>query len=187
VNEEWRPVVGVDGYEVSNLGNLRSYRVILVDGYRSIKSGRRAEPKALKLTPNADGYLVWGAYDAEKGKVVQYRAHHAVLEAFVGPRPEGLIARHLNGNSADNRVENLAWGTAQENINDRIRHGTDNAGDRSHTVKLTWEKVREIRASALTPLELAAQYDVTLSNIYKILRRESWKNDLPSTPSEETP
>lgn len=36
--------------------------------------------------------------------------------AFVGPRPAGCAgARHLNGIQTDNRLENLAWGTAAEN------------------------------------------------------------------------
>ena len=41
--------------------------------------------------------------------------HHAVLLAWVGPRPEGYECDHLNGNGADNRLENLEWVTPEEN------------------------------------------------------------------------
>ena len=51
-----------------------------------------------------------------------------VLEAFVGPPPPGTECRHLNGDYRDNRVQNLAWGTHTENMQDCIRHGRTLAG-----------------------------------------------------------
>jgi len=53
-----------------------------------------------------------------------WKAHQLILFAFVGPMPLGMECRHLNGNPADNRLENLVWGTRQENVHDAIRHGT---------------------------------------------------------------
>src|SRR5262245_15940652 len=41
-------------------------------------------------------------------KVARY-IHHLVLEAFVGPRPPGMVCRHLDGDPAHNHVENLRW------------------------------------------------------------------------------
>ena len=41
--------------------------------------------------------------------------HHAVLLAWVSPRPEGYEADHLNGNNTDNRLCNLQWVTPSEN------------------------------------------------------------------------
>lgn len=51
-----------------------------------------------------------------------FRVHRLVLLAFVGPCPEGMECRHLNGVRADCRLENLAWGTRDENVEDRRRH-----------------------------------------------------------------
>lgn len=50
--------------------------------------------------------------------------HVLVAESFIGPKPEGLEVRHLNGNPEDNRVENLAYGTRSENVLDSVKHGT---------------------------------------------------------------
>lgn len=55
-----------------------------------------------------------------------------MLTAFVGPCPPGMMARHRNGNPADNRVENLRWGTQSENMLDAVEHGTHNNARKTH-------------------------------------------------------
>lgn len=56
------------------------------------------------------------------------KVHLLVLETFVGPRPEGLVSRHLNGEGTDNRRANLCWGTPHENAMDTVRHGRNPSG-----------------------------------------------------------
>jgi hypothetical protein len=56
-----------------------------------------------------------------------------VLEAFTGPRPEPAYhARHLDGNPQNNALANLAWGTRQENWEDRRSHGRDVYSAKTH-------------------------------------------------------
>jgi hypothetical protein len=43
-----------------------------------------------------------------------------------------MVARHLNGNPADNRLANLQWGSLLENAADTRRHGTHNNGSKTH-------------------------------------------------------
>lgn len=108
--ENWLPVVGYEGqYEVSNLGR--------------VKSLKRQNPRILRSFPAHRGHQCVSLWN---DKLKTAFVHRLVLEAFVGPCPgEGFMCRHLNGNPADNRVENLAWGTALENAQDVIRHGTN--------------------------------------------------------------
>lgn len=56
------------------------------------------------------------------------QGHRLVLQAFVGPCPEGMEACHNNGNPADNRLENLRWDTPSSNALDKVKHGTAKHG-----------------------------------------------------------
>ena len=99
--------------------------------------------------------------------------HRLVLLAFKGEGPAGSQARHINGNSRDNRLVNLCWGTQAENEQDKHRSGTfHNRGPR----KLTDEQVRHIRASTDTGLSLAGQFGVSSAAIYSIRTRRNYKH-----------
>ncbi len=113
--ESWAPIPGQEGrYEVSDLGSVRSF----------VWSKLRGEtrPQTLKTIRLDSGYLVVGLVTSGRQRL--RRVHQLVLEAFVGPRPAGMITRHLNGDQTDNRLSNLAWGTQAENEADKKLHGT---------------------------------------------------------------
>lgn len=61
-----------------------------------------------------------------------YSVHCLVLEAYLGPRPEGLVARHLDGNPGNNSWTNLVWGTQSENMLDAVAHGTHLNARKTH-------------------------------------------------------
>lgn len=69
-----------------------------------------------------------------------------VLEAFVGPCPEGMECCHGPGGCEDNRPSNLRWDTRQSNIEDIYRFGEANCpkGERNAKSKLTEEGVKTI-------------------------------------------
>lgn len=59
--------------------------------------------------------------------------HAMVLETYVGPKPPDMnLGRHLNGNSLDNSIENLRWGTYSENELDKVAHGTHQNARKTH-------------------------------------------------------
>jgi len=112
--------------------------------------------------------------------------HTLVLTAFVGPRPEGMECRHLDGNKQNNHLSNLCWGTTSENHDDRKRHGVAKQGEKSHFAKLTEDDVREIRqrhADRELYRVLASDFHVSIHAIAHIVRRNSWKH-LPSPKQE---
>jgi len=112
------------------------------------------------------------------GKIVKRYLHLLTLEAVSGPRPAGMVARHLNGNRFDNRAINLAWGTVRQNAADKVRHGTDPSGVRNPMAKLTWEQVRDIRALAdggKMQCLIATQFHVSPMTVSRIIRGQSWR------------
>ena len=51
--------------------------------------------------------------------------HHLVLQAFHGPKPEGMECRHYPDRDVNNnRADNLLWGTHKQNVHDQIEMGT---------------------------------------------------------------
>ena len=103
--------------------------------------------------------------------------HRLVLEAVAGPCPEGMEARHLNGDRYDNRAENLAWGTRQENAADQARHGTTLRGTRNPMAKLTEAQVAHIRSlvrDGAVQRRVARQFNVSPMTVSRIVRGETW-------------
>lgn len=115
-NEHWRPVPGHPNYQVSDMGRVRS-----VDHWQRVRGDGRAfrRGKVLKPGVGSKGHL---QVQLDGGK--WRRVHTLVLEAFVGPRPGGKLGLHRDGQAANNRVENLYWGTHSDNAKDAVRHGT---------------------------------------------------------------
>ena len=78
----------------------------------------------MSLTPSKNGYIQLSIPTAKGAKTrIRRYLHDLILTAFVGPRPEGAVVRHLNDIRTDNRVVNLAWGSWSENQFDAFRNG----------------------------------------------------------------
>jgi hypothetical protein len=113
------------------------------------------------------------------GKSTAYGVHRLVLLSFVGPCPDGMQCRHANGDKADNRLENLCWGSATENAADRVRHGTNAQGCRIANSKLTDADVVEIRrlyAEGGTKRGIARVFGVSQRTIDFVVRRVWWRH-----------
>ena len=116
--EEWRPAPYpdyADFYQISSTGRLLS-----------VRSGT-----LLKLYPIAGKGRLARSVRAN-GKIKIIVIHTAVALAFLGPRPEGMQIRHLDGNHLNNNVWNLCYGTASENMQDRTRHGNNPNTNKTH-------------------------------------------------------
>ena len=167
---------------------------IPVAGYRGdywitsdsrVVSLKGREPKVLRQTIDSRGYpRVDLCSDGER---TPFRVHTLVASAFLGPRPDRMEVRHLDGDKLNNDLKNLAYGTRQENEADKVRHGTSNRGERCGTAKLTAEDVMEIREKYATgnyfQYELGRQYNVSKAHMHRIVNRKVWTH-LPKTTGD---
>lgn len=172
---QWRPVVGYEGmYEVSEAGDVRSLARTKMrrDEVEQVVPG-----KMLTKHPDRRGYHLVSL--TRNHKAVHRRVHRLVLEAFVGPCPEGHEGLHGDGDMHNNRRSNLRWGTRTENVHDSMRHGTLPVGENAAAAKVTERDVRAIRAahSAGASIRgLSKKYELALSTTQAIVHRRSWKH-----------
>ncbi len=142
-DEEWRPVLGHDGYFVSSMGRVCSVDRTIT---RSTGSDQFCRGRLLRPRPQSKEHL---SVTLSCKKTAQ--VHSLVLEAFVGPRPYGLECLHHDDDPTNNRLSNLRWGTRSDNIRDGIRNGKYHVGERVYNARLTDEAVRFIRANPHLP------------------------------------
>ena len=98
-------------YEVSNLGRFR----------RRNKCWPRQRPRVSQYR-YVIGTLSWAGYRRVRMNYKHRSLARIVLEAFVGPCPEGHECDHKNRERDDDRLVNLRWVTHSENMLNRRKY-----------------------------------------------------------------
>lgn len=163
--EIWTPVVGFKDYEISSFGRLRS--ITTRKGARARINNGIVNGWIQRITHSYARRL----YALRKdGKTYVKKAHQLVLEAFVGPCPQGYETRHVNGNSLDNCVTNLQYGTHKDNIHDSIKHGTHSKPPiiYAHLSLEQRQAIRKAQAYYGVNADLARKYHVAATTIKRI-------------------
>jgi len=155
---------------------------------RQRRKSRHGEP--LRFLLDAVDYtgsecLIWPFARAGKGygklrtPQGEKYAHRLICEVAHGapPTPAHECA-HSCGHGFNGCITptHLSWKTPRENAADKIRHGTDNKGEKHGLAKLTASQVRRIYTSKgkASQAELARLYGVSTTTIGRIHRRECW-------------
>lgn len=125
--ETWKSVPEYENYEISDLGRVRSLDRVV----RTKRGHTQGHPgKELSPTVRTSGHLaVTLCRDGERN--MRY-VHRLVLEAFRGPCPPGHEACHWDDDPSNNRLENLRWGTREENRADMVRNGNHFNAAKTH-------------------------------------------------------
>ena len=116
--ELWKDVFGYKGYyKVSSTGRVKSIPRKVPNSH--LKNGTMfLKGKIMNPTVVKTGYAQ--VMLSKNGKRKYHKVSRLVAKAFI-PNPKNKPqVNHINENKLDNRLENLNWMTAKENIN----HGT---------------------------------------------------------------
>ena len=165
--EIWKDIPGLEGkYQASSHGRIRSLDRY-VDYHCGDRCYRRLRKGRIIRLPARDrtGHLGFHI-----GHIPKVYAHQIIASAFLGPCPEGMMVLHNNGDPADNRPENLRFGTAADNDHDIYRQG----GKRH---KLDLRDVEGIRFGVYcghTDKELAWNFGVDRTMINRIRNRKRY-------------
>jgi hypothetical protein len=140
MNETWQPLPNTK-YQISSSGLVKSPSGQILQGQITAKGYRR--------------FTIY-----ESGVASSRSGHSLVMEAFVGPRPKGMIIRHIDGNPTNNRLSNLQYGTHSQNESDKRTHGTTLLGEKHHRCKIPFSTVKEIRASSESLRSIAKRFNI---------------------------
>lgn len=175
--EEWRDVVGFEGfYLVSSCGRVKTVARRAERVRRGFVDSVPVRERILAQAVHPTGRLYVNMH-ANDQRARTYTVHRIVIEAFIGPQPDGMECLHRDGDCTNNHVTNLMWGTHAENMRDMVRHGTSARGERSHNARLTEADVRTIRerrAAGETTVELSVRYGVAPCTISQICTGKTW-------------
>jgi hypothetical protein len=141
MTEVWKDIPGFEGYyQVSDQGRVKSLaRMLPIMGgnYRmkreAILSSAVDETGRHRVTLHKDC------------SQTTRRVPVLMMAAFVGPRPDGCVIAHLDGNASNNILSNLIYCSQKENARHKKLHGTQPRGETHYKTKFTEEDVRAIR------------------------------------------
>jgi hypothetical protein len=167
-HETWKPLPSSGGvYAISDLGRVRRET-----GGRGTRAGTIRKPAR-----NTEGYL---KVTLSIGNVqTQPLVHTLVLEAFVGPKPPGMVTNHKNGNKTDNRLVNLEWCTPSANnahayrtLDRKRQRGQDHGASKLTDAQAVYIRARARAGARYT--DLARELGVVEQQVSRIARGLSW-------------
>lgn len=164
-HEKWGWVDGQEGnYEISTLGNVRSY-----------KRSKDGNPSPIKPCLDGRGYFNFTV--TINGRYHTLPIHIVSAKAFLPNPNKYKLVRHLNDNKKDNRLVNLAWGTHMDNRNDAIINGKTNQKVSDALVKFIFE-------APYSNSSLANRFNLSRGMVYGIKHGKGW-NRVTGAPISE--
>lgn len=112
--EDWKEHPDYPGYEISNLGRVRSWHKT---GYGG---DIRTEPRLMKISVNGYGYSQIRLKSTDN-RYIGKMLHHLVADLFLEAKPTGHFAErwvldHIDGDRANATAANLRWTTQSINL-----------------------------------------------------------------------
>ena len=166
--DEWKDIKGFEGiYQVSNLGRIRSLD-------REVKkcNGEVFNLKGKVLSFWADSQSYFSCSLRKDGKYHVITIHRLVATHFVDNPESRPNVCHLNGDKTDNRAENLKWVRSNTIDSSRVKSITNHYKLTESNAKFIRENYN--RKKGITMKCLATHFNVTISCINAVLKRNTW-------------
>ena len=170
---EYRDIPGFPGYRIGSDGSVWSDKVMNKNRVDKEKWYR------LKVFVDREGYGRIKLFRNGPVRKCRRFVHVLVLEAFVGPRPDGMEACHNDGVPLNCHISNLRWDTRLGNEADKTKHGRRHIGSMVRVSKLKEGDIPGIRAavrSGRSCASVAADHGVSDVAINKIIRGKTWRH-----------
>lgn len=134
--------------------------------------------KLRKLNQHTDRYGYRTVRLTDRGHRKTKTVHRLICSAFHGICPKNMMSRHLDGDRLNNLPDNLCWGTAQDNSDDKWRHGTMCTKEKSGRARFTQSDVDLMRSRYIngeTQQTIADDFKTTQNRISEIVTRKTWQ------------
>ena len=154
-DEQWRPVGRLGFFEVSSWARVRASRTGRIKRQTIAKSG----------------FMVVNLYAAGSSSV--RNVHSVVAEAFLGPRPSGMMVAHRDGDRRNNRPENLEY----RPLGQRLPNGWSPWIESKNGRKLSRAEADEIRRRAAlggSTAALAEEFGISAPMVSSIKHGRRW-------------
>lgn len=123
MNEIWKDIPNYEGYQVSNLGNIRTYNKTTFTKRHGIRHWKDRILKQ-KISTNKYGRKDCRVELWNNGKHKTFLVARLVVFTFNDiPINSDLTTNHIDGNSLNNNLNNLEIITKKENIQHEFRTG----------------------------------------------------------------
>ena len=167
MDEKWRIIPEYADYEVSDMGKVRSWKNV---------DFINPDPLILKEHREKNGYSRVVLRKDSKNHTTL--VGHIVLLAFRGLRPMGFQMSHLDGNRANNKLDNLIWESRVDNERRKIKHGTKLFGEKHPSHKLNARQVVRIKKLlqiGISEPKIANKFHVSRGCISHISIGDNWR------------
>lgn len=168
MNEIWKAIPGFDGYEVSDLGQVRSYFKRAGKNWNISDIPQRILSQAI----DSRGYKFVSL--RKDGKLYRRSIHVLVTLAFIGERPLKYHVCHRDCNPSNNHLDNLRYDTPVNNAIDSIQLNRYLSISKLDNV-MAFQIRTEYAKRDISIKELATKYNLSYDNIEDILKCVTYK------------
>jgi hypothetical protein len=167
IEEIWKTIAGFDGYEVSNIGRVRSTERLV----KTSNGIRRFQGRILACVVSKRNYncVTLSSKDTQRK---QLRVGRLVVDAFIRKLMPGEEVNHIDFDSLNDVLQNLEIVSHDKNIKHSVLAGR-------MSKKLTEQQVREIKKASLAGEKqtiICRSFGVTVSAVNYIANNKIWKH-----------